>query len=120
LVLAESKSGAAVTTVDLAWLRTHGGHEVKYMTYAAAQFRIRSDARDFGSVAMQDSCLTRARALLDFVRSGDQRNGHLEDFYASSGPEEWTDLERELFDFVSRVPSHVSSDRDNAAVAGLA
>ena|SRR5438034_194426 len=99
---------ATPPTVDFAWLKTHVGHEVKYMTYAGAQFRIRSDARDFGNVAMQDSTLTRARALLDFIRSGDPRNGHLEDFYASPGAEDWADTERDVFEFISRAISHAA------------
>jgi hypothetical protein len=102
-----------MTAADLDWLRTHIGHEVKYMTYAAEQFLVRCNADDFGAVAMQDSTLTRVRSLLDFIRSGDAKNRHLAEFYASPEPVTWTPNEKALFEFVSRVLSHPGRDRDD-------
>lgn len=106
-----------MSSIDIDWLRTHVGHEVKYMTYAAVQYRIRSAAGDFGNVAMQDSTLTRARALLDFIRSNarDRRSGHLDAFFVSPATEALIGVEKDFFGFVSRALSHIGVGRDSPA-----
>jgi hypothetical protein len=100
---------------DLEYLRTHIGHEVKYMTFAAQQFHRLSAAGDFRNVPMQDSTLTRARSLLDFIKSGSSKNRHLPEFYAAGGAKEYlTRREQETFTFISRVLSHTGADRDSS------
>ncbi len=111
-----------MTAADVDWLRTHVGHEVKYMTYAGAQFAVRSGQGDDGNVAMQDSALTRGRALLDFIRSTRDRQGqlvrdpenrHLDEFYSVPELVIWTPNEKAIFGFVSRALGHLGRDRDN-------
>lgn len=95
------------------FLRDHVGHEMKHLAFAAAEFRSR-EARRY-HVALHDSALTRARAMLDFLhnQTADNKytvNDYLED--RSATPPR-CDLAGRWFGFISGRLAHVGTNRED-------
>jgi hypothetical protein len=93
------------------YLKTHVALDLKQLAYATAEFRLHL-GKDPLEVPLQDSALTRGRALLDFMRTPDHpENVRIADYYVSSSAPGWTDLCKRWFKFVSDRVSHMGADR---------
>ena len=94
------------------FLRTHLGHEMKYLAFAAAEFA-QPESKHY-QVALHDSALVRARSLIDFFRQGATAKSVREKLFYSAGVTAPTPDVRgeEWFKFISGRISHVGRNRD--------
>ena len=94
------------------FLRTHLGHEMKYLAFAAAEFS-RSESSHY-QVALHDSALVRGRSLIDFFRPGSTNKSMREQLFCSPGVTQppRDPLGEKWFTFISGRISHVGRNRD--------
>lgn len=108
--------GGRVTSPDpqatREFLRTHLGHEMKYLAFAAVEFS-RPQARRY-QVAIHDSALVRARSLIDFFRPGPTAKTVREKLFYATGvsPPAPDALGEKWFSFISGRISHIGRNRD--------
>ena len=94
------------------FLRTHLGHEMKYLAFAAVELS-RPKARRY-QVALYNSALVRARSLIDFFRPGATTKSVREKLFYASGVtfQRLTRLARSGSVFISGRISHIGRNRD--------
>jgi hypothetical protein len=96
----------------VSFLRDHVGHDMKFLAFATAKFG--SPEAQCYQVPLHDSALVRARALIDFFRSGPTNRCLREKLFYKPGviAPALDNLVGAWFEFISGRLSHLGRNRD--------